>query len=117
MTEGATRHMPPVHTRFQKGRSGNPGGKPGPRKMTRARFVFELRAALRKTPRELAAAEPATVLAFLARALTLAAAGGDFAAMKMLLDFAGTPTRRRVRRLPDRVERAAATDLPARNLP
>ncbi len=37
---------PPMHTRFKKGQSGNPSGKPGPAKLAKQRFQRALFVAL-----------------------------------------------------------------------
>ena len=79
------RGKPPLHTRFQKGQSGNPSGKPGPAKIARQRFQRALYAALDAETRELNDARPRGNWDGMARKLTLAAAGGDRLAMKLIL--------------------------------
>ena|GEM_PF-4139498 len=79
------RGKPPVHTRFQKGQSGNPSGKPGPAKIARQRFQRALYAALDAETGALKDARPQGNLDSMVRKLTLAAAGGDRLAMKFIL--------------------------------
>jgi hypothetical protein len=79
------RGKPPLHTRFQKGQSGNPSGKPGPAKLARQRFQRALHTALEAETAELKDARPRVNLDVIARRLTLAAAGGDRGAMKLIL--------------------------------
>ena len=79
------RGKPPLHTRFQKGQSGNPSGKPGPAKLARQRFQRALHAALEGETADLKDGRPRVNLDVMARRLTLAAAGGDMGAMKLIL--------------------------------
>jgi len=79
------RGKPPLHTRFQKGRSGNPSGKPGPAKLARQRFQRALYAALEAESAELRDARPRVNLDAMVRRLMLDAAGGDKGAMKLIL--------------------------------
>lgn len=76
---------PPLHTRFQKGRSGNPSGKPGPAKLARRRFQQALCAALDGETAELKDARPRVTFEALVRRLTLDALGGNQGAMKIIL--------------------------------
>ena len=76
---------PPLHTRFQKGQSGNPSGKPGPAKMARQRFQRALYAALEAETAELKEARPRGNLDAMARRLTLDAAGGRPQAVRLIL--------------------------------
>ena len=64
---------PPLHTRFKKGRSGNPSGKPGPAKQMRALFQKALYDALRTKALDLINAKPVTTLDGVARELALGA--------------------------------------------
>jgi hypothetical protein len=47
------RGKPPLHSRFQKGQSGNPSGRPGPAKLAMQRFQRALWAALEERPEDL----------------------------------------------------------------
>ncbi|HEY6579427.1 MAG TPA: DUF5681 domain-containing protein [Rhizomicrobium sp.] len=88
---------PPVHTRFQKGQSGNPGGRPGPRREMERRFGRALMAALIQTPEELAQSRPSAVLDRIATELVRKAATPDIPAMKFMMSFLparGEPLRR-----------------------
>jgi hypothetical protein len=79
------RGKPPLHTRFQKGQSGNPSGKPGPAKIARQRFQRALHAALEAETVDLKGARPRVNLEAMVRRLMLDAAGGDRGAMKLIL--------------------------------
>lgn len=76
---------PPLHTRFQKGQSGNPSGKPGPAKLARQRFQRALFAALDGETAVLKSASPRSGLEALARRLALDAVGGDMGAARIIL--------------------------------
>ena len=76
---------PPLHTRFQKGRSGNPSGKPGPAKLARQRFQRALHAALEAETTDLKGARPRGNLDAMVRRLMLDAADGSRGAMKLIL--------------------------------
>ncbi|HEX4157522.1 MAG TPA: DUF5681 domain-containing protein [Rhizomicrobium sp.] len=86
-TYAVGRGRPPLHTRFQKGQSGNPSGKPGPAKLAKQRFQRALYAALDGSEAELEHATPGTVLAGVARRLALAAVSGRVPAMRLLLSL------------------------------
>ena len=79
------RGKPPLHTRFRKGQSGNPSGKPGPAKLARQQFQRALCAALEQETADLKEARPRCNVEVLARRLTLDAVGGRLQAMKLLL--------------------------------
>ena len=79
------RGKPPLHTRFQKGRSGNPSGKPGPAKLARQRFQRALYAALDGETAELKHSLPRGTLEFLARRFALDAMSGRIGSMKLIL--------------------------------
>ncbi|HTT84973.1 MAG TPA: DUF5681 domain-containing protein [Rhizomicrobium sp.] len=81
------RGRPPLHTRFKKGQSGNPSGKPGPAKLARQRFARALYAALDGSTEELAASKPENVLAEIARKLVLDATEGRIAAVRLVLSL------------------------------
>lgn len=79
------RGRPPVHTRFQKGQSGNPSGKPGPAKLLKARFHRALYEALQGKTMDVIMAAPVTPIAAVAKQLTLDAMSGRTAAQRLLL--------------------------------
>jgi hypothetical protein len=76
---------PPLHTRFQKGQSGNPSGKPGPAKLARQRFQRILFAALEGRATDLKDACPEVGIEIMARRIVLDALGGNLQAMKLIL--------------------------------
>ncbi|HEX4078135.1 MAG TPA: DUF5681 domain-containing protein [Rhizomicrobium sp.] len=81
------RGKPPLHTRFQKGQSGNPSGKPGPAKLAKMRFRRALYAALEGSPEEIELSKPETSLAAIARQMALDAAAGRVAAQRLVLSL------------------------------
>jgi hypothetical protein len=81
------RGKPPVHTRFKKGQSGNPGGKPGPAKLAKQCFRQALHKALARSKLSLAVAEPKTALEEMANGLVFEAACGRTAPLKYLLSL------------------------------
>jgi hypothetical protein len=81
------RGRPPLHTRFQKGQSGNPSGKPGPAKLAKQRFQRALFAALEGTTEDLELSKPENVVAALARRMALDAVAGRGAAQRQLLSL------------------------------
>jgi len=78
---------PPVHTRFRKGQSGNPTGKAGPAKLLKARFHRALVEALENEMVDVALSEPQSVIAAIAKQLTLDAVAGRPAAQRLLLSL------------------------------
>ncbi|HLY05083.1 MAG TPA: DUF5681 domain-containing protein [Rhizomicrobium sp.] len=76
---------PPVHTRFQKGQSGNPGGRPGPKKQIKRAFDAALGDALKADKQELRDARPRKVIEVMARKVALDALDGRFTAMRLVL--------------------------------
>jgi len=78
---------PPVQGRFQKGVSGNPGGKPGPRRAMEKRLLVFLEAGVRAPPEDLVASRPRTVLELMAKQLLCRAAQADLTAIKFVLSF------------------------------
>jgi hypothetical protein len=78
---------PPEHTRFQKGQSGNPGGKPGPKKRRKQKFDAAMGDALDGNRWELKEAKPGNVIDALARKITLDALDGRTSAQKLLLSI------------------------------
>jgi hypothetical protein len=104
------RGMPPLHTRFQKGQSGNsayakasadkeihpirrsfsvggPSGKPGPAKLAKLRFERALYAALEGSEAELERSKSDTVITGIARRMALDAAAGRMSALKLVLSL------------------------------
>src|SRR5580698_903061 len=81
------RGKPPLHTRFQKGQSGNPSGKPGPAKLAKQRFQRALYAALDGNEAELEHAKPGTLMAGVARRLAREAVSGRIPAIRLLLSL------------------------------
>ena len=110
---------PPVQTRFQKGWSGNPGGKPGLRKTRRLRFAQMLDAAMSESTETVTATPCGTLRADMAREMVLDAVDGKTAAMRMIfslfdaLDAAEATPARWMRGLDDMLEQAE--DLDAAN--
>lgn len=78
---------PPVHTRFQKGRSGNPGGKAGPEKRLKRRFRAAVSGVFEGDRWELKDARPRTVMEALARKVALDALDGRASAQRLLLSI------------------------------
>jgi hypothetical protein len=75
-TYAVGRGKPPFHTRFKKGQSGNPSGKPGPAKLAKQRFRRALYAALEGSTEELELAKPANGMVAMARRMVLDVTGG-----------------------------------------
>ncbi|MGH6889709.1 MAG: DUF5681 domain-containing protein [Rhizomicrobium sp.] len=94
---------PPVATRFQKGRSGNPGGRPGPRRAVEKEFQAALESALLSGPAALYFGTAETRLDAFAQALVWAAASGDCGAARLLYEL--LPERGHRARFPARVRR------------
>jgi hypothetical protein len=78
---------PPRHTRFQKGQSGNPGGKPGPKKRLKHQFDAALSGALNDTRQALRDAKPTKVIEAVARKLAIDALEGRPSALRLLLSI------------------------------
>ena len=78
---------PPLHTRFQKGQSGNPSGKPGPAKLAKQRFERALFAALEGSEAEVQQSQPDKLVAAVAKRIALDAAAGRIASVKLLLSL------------------------------
>ncbi|HEY3638694.1 MAG TPA: DUF5681 domain-containing protein [Rhizomicrobium sp.] len=87
------RGRPPLHTRFQKGQSGNPSGKPGPAKLAKERFQRALLAALEGSPQELEHSKPDSVVAAIARKMALDASGGRILATRLVLSLLDTESK------------------------
>src|SRR5215469_5188936 len=78
---------PPVHTRFQKGQSGNPGGKAGPKTLARQAFDLAIGEAVNGDRYALKESRPAKVLEAFARRLALDAVDGKPSAQRLLLSI------------------------------
>jgi hypothetical protein len=78
---------PPIHSQFRKGRSGNPGGRPGPRRAAERRVQAELEELLFLSPEEFARRAPRDGFGEIAADLTREAASGRTAAVRLLLSF------------------------------
>jgi hypothetical protein len=81
------RGKPPMHTRFKKGQSGNPSGKPGPAKLVKQRFRQLVHQALGKEKIGLRFSEPRTSLESMANRLVSDAAWGKPMSMRILLSL------------------------------
>jgi hypothetical protein len=81
------RGRPPLHTRFKKGQSGNPSGKPGPAKLAKQRFQRALYAALGGSEAELEHSKADNVIGAIARQMARDAAAGRVAATRLLLSL------------------------------
>lgn len=98
---------PPVATRFQKGRSGNPGGRPGPRRLAERKLRKALNDAVETDPLEFLDRKAPTKTDALADALVLRAGLGDADALRQVYK---TVLRRGGRgRMPTRLRRALDT--------
>jgi hypothetical protein len=76
---------PPMHSRFQKGQSGNPGGRPGPQKLLKQHFDVALSEALNADEEPLRQSKPGTVVEAFARRLALRALDGRPSAERQVL--------------------------------
>ena len=81
------RGRPPLHTRFKKGQSGNPSGKPGPARLAKQRFQRALFAALEGGEAELVQSKPESILTGVAKRIALDAAAGRMQAVRLLLSL------------------------------
>jgi hypothetical protein len=77
------RNNPPEHTRFKKGISGNPSGKPGPKKLRQRQFMLEFDRACDMHPDTLAAMEPQNEVERDVQKLVLGAIRGDTRSVHM----------------------------------
>jgi hypothetical protein len=96
--------QPPLDTQFRKGRSGNPGGRPGPRRELEKRFQQALGAAMLTDPDAFLERKPVTEIEVLTQALVVCAAAGDTDALRLLYEL--LPERGRRARVPAAVRRA-----------
>src|ERR1700720_3357740 len=78
---------PPQHTRFRKGQSGNPGGRPGPKRGLKLDFVGALSAALNGDVETLRQAKPERVVEAFARQVVLDALDGRVSAQRLVISF------------------------------
>jgi hypothetical protein len=78
---------PPVHSRFRKGQSGNPGGKPGPRNHLRENFETILVECLNASEEALRNVKTANAVESLARRIVVQALDGRASAQKLLLEI------------------------------
>lgn len=99
MAEKAGYKRPPIHTRFQKGHSGNPGGQPGPRRAMERRLQCALETALRGPPAGLVPEETDTLLALTAKQLVLGCVRADAAACNLMMSFLSERGCKRPRRV------------------
>ncbi len=76
---------PPLHSRFKKGQSGNPGGRPGPQKLLKMRFDVALGEALNADEETLRHSKPGTVVEVFARRLALRALEGRASAERHVI--------------------------------
>jgi len=83
---------PPVHSRFKKGQSGNPGGRVRHRKLWE-RFELALAGALEGHEEALREAKPATVIESLANQIALHAVDGRPSAQRLVLSILGQGSR------------------------
>ena len=78
---------PPRNTRFQKGQSGNPGGKPGPKKLLKHDFDAALSAALIGSEEALRQSKPARLIESFARRVVLHALDGPPSAQRLVFSI------------------------------
>lgn len=76
---------PPEHTRFRKGQSGNPGGKPGPKKILKRAFDAALGDALHADKQDVKDARSRKLIEALARKVALDALDGRASAQRLVL--------------------------------
>ena len=110
---------PPVHSRYRKGQSGNPGGQPGPRRTAERCVQAELEELLFLSPEEFARSAARDGFGGVAADLTRGAVGGRTAAVRLLFSFVSERGMKRPRRarLPARIrqklERAMSQGIKA----
>jgi len=106
---------PPVHTRFQKGQSGNPGGRPGVKKIRRRKFAQMLDTAMCESTEVVATTPCASIYAASAKGMALDCVRGKTATLRLVfslldeLDHVATDGRQR-RGFDRRLEEMEAAD-------
>ncbi len=104
MTDEVGYKKPPIHTRFQKGVSGNPGGRPGPRRAVENELRWSLEAMLRQSAEVALQAPPETLIDRTAQELIEAGAKGNPRAIRIILSLLPEGGKRRRRaKLPGRL--------------
>jgi hypothetical protein len=78
---------PPEHTRFQKGQSGNPGGRAGPKTLAKQVFDAAIGEAIHADRWALKDSRPAKVIEAFARRIALDAVDGRPSAQRLLLSI------------------------------
>lgn len=78
---------PPVNTRFKKGQSGNPGGKPGPERAKEKLFAQLLEAGLDQHPLALANTSPSSIFDFAAKRILLRVTRGEPDAIELIFQL------------------------------
>ncbi|HWY14663.1 MAG TPA: DUF5681 domain-containing protein [Rhizomicrobium sp.] len=89
---------PPLHTRFKKGVSGNPGGRPGAKKLAFGRFLLAIDWALEQAPETVAALKTSDPIRRLAYDTVLAMVDGDDRARRQLFSVMGIDNLKAARR-------------------
>lgn len=89
---------PPAHRRFRKGFSGNPGGRPGPRRTMEKRLQREIESGLMQSTEAMEASRPDTPFAAIARQLLLASMAGNVRAIRFTFSFLRSRGRKPPRR-------------------
>src|SRR5947209_13472369 len=85
---------PPRHARFQKGQSGNPGGRPGPKRLAKQAFDAALSKALYADEEVLRQSKPARVIDAFARQVAINALDSQPAAQRLLVSILEREDRR-----------------------
>ena len=78
---------PPVNTRFKKGQSGNPGGKPGPKCAKEKLFAQLLEAGLDQHPPAPANTTPSSIFDFAAKTILLGVTRGEPDAIELIFQI------------------------------
>jgi hypothetical protein len=90
---------PPAHSRYRKGQSGNPGGRPGPRRAMERRMQAAFEELLFLSPAAFAKYVPRDGIDSVAGNLARAAARGKTAAIRLLSSFVSERGKKRPRRV------------------